>query len=468
MKDHLEIGTLLSGRKFNLPLDYQVHTTALIGIRGSGKTVAATDIAEEMCEAGLPWICIDPVGVWWGLRCNPDGTPGGYPIVIIGGQHADIPLEKAEGAKLADAILEQNVCCIIDMSSESKNTVRKFVTDFCDRLMELNPSGTRHIFLEEAPELVPQRPLGEQKRSLAAVDRLGRLGRNKGYGLTLISQRFATINKDVLTQCENLIALRCIGKHDRTAAADWIAEVVHETESKKVATKFVDSLTGLENGSAWFWSPQWMKEFTQIQFRRRKTFHPGETRRVGQASKQVQLSDVGEFVKQFEKTLKRPPVFKETGRKPIKTLYQSDIDLRKVLETDDAQGRFVDHALDHQRMEQIADLRKKLSAAESIIANLRKILEPQFKAMQALFGELSAVSTSGGAAHSAVFEQWKQKLGKGPAKLIDILLERGECTRVQLKTLAGYGERSMVNHISRLNSNQLIEKDGDKIRLRVP
>jgi len=305
MKQNLEVGILRSGRRFILPLDYQVHTTALIGIRGSGKTIAATDIAEEMCEAGLLWVCIDPVGVWWGLRCNPDGTPGGYPVVIIGGQHADIPLEKAEGSKMADAILEQNVSCVIDMSTESKNTVRKYVTDFCDRLMELNPSGTRHIFLEEAPELVPQRPMGEQKRSLAAVDRLGRLGRNKGYGLTLISQRFATINKDILTQCENLIALRCIGKHDRDAAADWIAEVVHETESKKKADTFVESLTELENGQAWFWSPQWLKEFIQVQFRRRKTFHPGETRSVGQASKQVQLSDVQEFVARFARTLSR-------------------------------------------------------------------------------------------------------------------------------------------------------------------
>jgi hypothetical protein len=32
MKTELEIGTLLSGRKFCLPRDYQVHTTALRGM----------------------------------------------------------------------------------------------------------------------------------------------------------------------------------------------------------------------------------------------------------------------------------------------------------------------------------------------------------------------------------------------------------------------------------------------------
>src|SRR6267142_4464131 len=166
-KKQLEIGTLPSGGKFALPLDTVAHTLAIIGMRGSGKTVAATVLAEEMCDAGLLWTAIDPVGVWWGLRCNPDGTPGGYPVVVIGGEHGDLPISKDAGPRIADAILEQNVSCVIDMSNESKNTVRHFVTEFCDRLMELRPDVPRHIFLEEAPELVPQRPMGEQKRSRA-------------------------------------------------------------------------------------------------------------------------------------------------------------------------------------------------------------------------------------------------------------------------------------------------------------
>jgi len=66
----LKLGKLESGREFSVPLDYQVHTTALIGIRGSGKTVAATVLAEEMLEHNLPFVAIDPVGVWWGLRTS--------------------------------------------------------------------------------------------------------------------------------------------------------------------------------------------------------------------------------------------------------------------------------------------------------------------------------------------------------------------------------------------------------------
>src|SRR5579862_9284199 len=49
MKNALEIGTLMNGQKFTLPLDLVTRTLAIIAIRGWGKTIAATVIAEEMC-----------------------------------------------------------------------------------------------------------------------------------------------------------------------------------------------------------------------------------------------------------------------------------------------------------------------------------------------------------------------------------------------------------------------------------
>lgn len=459
MNNELMVGKLLSGRPFVLPRDYQVHTFALIGIRGSGKTVAATVIAEEMNAAGLPFVTIDPVGVWWGLRCNPDGSPGGLPVVIIGGSHADLPLEKDSGERVADAILEHNISCVIDMSGESKNTVRKFVTDFCDRLMDLNPSGTRHLFLEEAPELVPQRPLGEQKRSLAAVDRLVRLGRNKGYGCTLVSQRFATINKDVLTQCESLIALRCIGKHDRDAASDWIAEVVHDTESKKKADKFIHSLTQLENGEAWFWSPQWLKEFVQVQFRRRHTFHPGETRNVGQSAVQVQLLNVGDFVDRFRSALTR-----EKPKRP-----KSDVTEDGRLTKPAVLPRSPQDAEQIERLtNEVNELRQLNSAMIAVLDSVRSIFEPQFNVLKTAFASLDSLGSNHSKGNASVWEPWKEKLGGKAASMIDALLQRGELTRTQLATLTGQSPKSgsYANNMSSLNRNGLIEKNGDKIRLQ--
>lgn len=442
MKSQLEIGTTMSGEPFTLPPELVTRTLADIGIRGSGKTVAATVIAEEMCEAGLPWVALDPVGVWWGLRANRDGSPGGYPVVILGGEHADIPLEKSAGARVADAILDENVSCVVDLSQESKTTWRHFVAEFCDRLMELRPETPRHIFLEEAPEFVPQKPMGEQKRSLAAVDRLIRLGRNRGYGATIISQRYATVNKDVLTQCECLLALRSIGKPDREASRDWIAECVGASDSDKKAAEFMDSLTTLESGQGWFWSPQWLNVFQRIRIRQRKTYHPGETREVGRSPKQVQLSDVGEFVSRFGKALTRDtskpkaPARESASYQPAPLVFEASEGLRT----------------------ENTDLRAKLSSATMALAAVRSALEPQYRAMQKLFGDLeSAATSSNGHVDAGVYEPWKAKLGEGCGRMIDALVQRGKLTTAQLGTLAGLAPRSVQNNLQILRRNGLVE-----------
>jgi hypothetical protein len=458
MKTELEIGTLMSGAKFTLPLDMVTRTLAVIAIRGAGKTVAATVMAEEFCECGIPWVALDPVGVWWGLRCNPDGSPGGYPVVVLGGEHADLPIEKHIGARVADAILQENVSCVVDLSGESKTTWRQFVADFCDRLMELRPVISRHIFIEEAPEFVPQKPMGEQRRSLAAVDRLIRLGRNKGYGATLISQRFATIQKDVLTQCESLLALRSIGKPDRTAVRDWIAECITGANADQQAEKFLDSLVKLPDGQGWFWSPQWLKIFKEIRIRRRKTFHPGATRTIGEAPKQVQLSDVKEFVERFGSALKAEA--KATQTKPIGR-QSADSDAARVVAVDPLVS-------ENARLRaQNADLYRQLGEAKASLQAVRKVMEPEYRAMQRLFQEIDAAALQ--SVDGEIFAGWKEKLGAGPAKVIDVLLTRPEgATKQQIVTLTQYSRRSVDNHISRLNSNGLLEKDGNKIRLRVP
>ncbi len=460
MKKVLEIGTVGNFGPFTLPLDFVTRTLAVIGIRGAGKTVAATVIAEEFCEAGLPWIAIDPVSVWWGLRANPDGTPGGYPVVILGGEHGDLPIEKHMGRDIADAILQQNIPCIIDLSGESKTTWRFFVTEFCDRLMELRPAVPRHVFIEEAPELVPQRPMGEQKRSLAAVDRLIRLGRNWGYGATLISQRFATINKDVLTQCESLLALRSIGKPDRKAVCDWIAECVGVSESEKRAEEFLGSLTTLQDGVGWFWSPQWLNRFCQVRIRGRKTYHPGETRKVGQVPKQVALSDVREFVGKFREIL---------GKAVTRNFATTESHL-KPTEPDGLKELAVLREENVALKRELSEVRKELVDSKGRLRAVCDLLEPQYKIMRMIFGTLPAAGlNSSTSIDASVYEPWKQKLGAGPAKIIDALIQRGGAlTRIQIRTLCGMARRTFQNYLARINANGLIEKDGDLIRLRVP
>ncbi len=478
MKRVLELGRLADGKPFTLPLDFVTRTAALVAIRGGGKTVAATVIAEEMCEAGLPWIAFDPTpgGVWWGLRVNPDGSPGGYPVVVLGGQHADLPFDRALAVQVAEAFARENICVVIDVSQETKTTWRAFVADFCDRLMELTAPTPRHVFIEEAPEFVPQRPVAEQKRSRAAVDRLVRLGRNAGYGATLLSQRFATVDKDVLTQCENILALRSVGKPDRKAVRDWVAECVSPEPDDPVIEEFLGSLPSLADGEGWFWSPQWLKQFERVRIRERKTLHPGRTRSVDEAPLQVKLSDVRDFVDRFRTVLEVKP------KAPRKLLVEAPVSVERT-ETRrrgalDSGVRVVPVAALQTRAEeaeaeagrlrgQVADLHRQLGAAKSTITALRQVLEPQYRAMQRLFQEMETAAPPG--IDLAVWTPWLQKLSPPGKKVLQVLLDRGgEATRSQIRTLAHISDRYMRDGVYTLSGNGLIEQDGQTVKLRVP
>ena len=64
-------------REIALPLDIAGKKIAFLGTTGSGKTYAAMKLAEELLDAGIQTIALDPVGVWWGLRVAKDGKGRG-------------------------------------------------------------------------------------------------------------------------------------------------------------------------------------------------------------------------------------------------------------------------------------------------------------------------------------------------------------------------------------------------------
>src|SRR5690242_9599524 len=80
------------------PAEALSHHIAILGKTGSGKTTTAKGFAEDLLDAGKRVCAICPTGVWWGLRLLADGKTPGYPVVIFGGQHADVPLGENSGA----------------------------------------------------------------------------------------------------------------------------------------------------------------------------------------------------------------------------------------------------------------------------------------------------------------------------------------------------------------------------------
>ncbi len=142
-------------KSLSLTDDYVTKTAAILAQRRKGKTYSASVIAEEMVAAKIPFVALDPTGSWWGLRSSADGKKPGLPVVILGGQHGDLPLERGAGKFIADLVLDYPGWYVIDFSLfESGAGERQFATDFAERLFrrkaQPNMDFPMHLFVDEA------------------------------------------------------------------------------------------------------------------------------------------------------------------------------------------------------------------------------------------------------------------------------------------------------------------------------
>jgi hypothetical protein len=465
-------------RDFRFPLDFAAQKFAVTGVSGSGKTCVGYVLAEELYDAQLPCTIFDPAGNFWGLRATVDGQPSHRKIVVIGGRHGDLPLERDAGAKIAEAIINANVFSVIDFSTESKTTYRKFVTEFVEQLMQMPLEIPRQIFFEEAKELVPQKPVGnDMKRCYAAVEKFIIQGRNFGYGFTLFGQRPATINKDALSQCENVIVLRTSGKHDRKAYKEWF-EGKSEGLGEEIVGNHLRMLPELENGEALLWSPQWLKAFERLKVRPRTCFHPGETRKIGQAFKKAELADVEAFVSKLKRELAKKTVAVEAPVKAEITLTQNaraiDRSEEKHKEVEALRAALSTSKVRSDNLEaENKELRRRIGDIETAWRkereSVRKALHPLYQSLRTVFEEINSMSVSDDV--STVYAPWLDRAGRGGRrKMLEVLIDKRELTRNQLATLAtiSFRSRAFRDYLSWLRRNGLISTAGEMVKLEVP
>jgi hypothetical protein len=154
----------------------------ILGINGSGKTYTAKGYVETLLNKKQRVCIIDPTGVWWGLKSSATGKSGGFPVVVFGGEHADLPISGLHGETIAEAIGTSNTPAIIDTSLMRGSERTRFFTDFAETLRIKN-SGPLHLFIDEAHLFCPQGrvsdpgPAGTSRRGpyLCSHDR-GRVG----------------------------------------------------------------------------------------------------------------------------------------------------------------------------------------------------------------------------------------------------------------------------------------------------
>lgn len=426
-----------------IPINAATKTFAILAKRGAGKTYTAGVLAEEYSKNNIPFVVFDPIDVWWGLRLDKSGKNKGLPVVVFGLQHADIPLTKDMGREIAQAVVRENISCVISTFGMPKTQMRHLIAEFAEELLNIN-NTPRHVFIEEAHEFVPQRVQGAGAKCFSAVEALVMMGRNRGIGVTLINQRAATINKDVLTQLDTLIALRNVGPQDRKALRDWVEFHTADGDFEK----FIASLPSLPTGEAWIWSPEFMGIFELIKIRQRETFHP-DREKLGDKFEMPKLDsvDIESFISKFEQSLESPKEQKSEAKKDMKKI----IDFLEV-ETPKAQEII---NLKNEYESKLIEKDMEIRRLQSIINSVMKVIgfeQTENFVVPEIKNEVNMML---------------QKLGGMPQKIYDRLLQHPNgLTKRQIALMCGYSvtSGSYASALSKLTTMGLISKNGDEYK----
>lgn len=253
---------------------------AVLGKNGSGKTYAAKAvIVEPLLAAGKHVAIIDPTSAWWGLRSSADGKVGGFRVIVLGGDHGDLPLPALGGAAVARLVVEQRVNVIADTGNLTVGERTRWMIDFAGTLYRLNRVPL-HLVIDEVHVFAPQGkvPDPDTGKMLHAVNQLASGGRSRGIRLTMITQRPQKLHKDALTTADTLIAMRVLAPHDREAVKAWIDGCGDPVQGRDV----LNSLAQLARGEGWVWYPEG-HHLVRTKFPPIKTFDSSATPTEGRA-----------------------------------------------------------------------------------------------------------------------------------------------------------------------------------------
>lgn len=402
--------TLDLGDGLTLPIDVVTETLAILGLRGSGKTNTATVIAEGLLTLGQQVVIIDPVDAWHGIKSSADGASEGFPVVVLGGRHGDVPLDPQHGALVADFVVERRASVICSLRHyESKADQRRFVTDFCNRLYHRKGEAGRDtplmLMIDEASLFVPQRVMGDDARMVSAIQRLVRQGRSSGFGVTLIDQRASTVNKDVLTQIDCLIVHRTTAPQDRKALDAWIEQ--HDAHDQRGT--FLASLASLPRGTAWVWSPGWLDLFRQVAVRARHTFDSSRTPRAGErvsAPTRVAAVDLDVLRAAFA------DVIATAEADDPKLLRRRIAELERQAQTPVAEPAAIGAAYDRGnragRLEENRRLRHRIVELEGILASIEAATARGRTVVRVLEDSVAPLSDSGEGA--SIDDEWQRPI----------------------------------------------------------
>lgn len=270
----LELAKILTGRGF------------ITGKSGSGKSNTAGKICEEILEQSYPLMVIDTEGEYYGLKEE-------YELLHVGAdEECDLQVGAEHAEKIAELALEQNVPIILDVSGyvdtqEENQLVHDTVKKLFDKQKKLKKPFP--ILVEEAHEWIPQQgSRGENGEVTEMLIRVSKRGRKRGLGLTALSQRPASVDKDHITQSDYRIWHR----------------LDYETDLKVVkrvlGNDYAETVKELDTGQAVL-EADFLEETRQVvNFLRKDTFDAGATPDLDDFERPELKSVSGELVDELQ------------------------------------------------------------------------------------------------------------------------------------------------------------------------
>lgn len=299
---------------------------AVLGITGSGKTNTAAVLVEELLTAGVPMTIVDIEGEYYGLKERFE--------ILVAGRSVNVDLELSttdQAARLAQLSVKNLLSVVLDVSEFDDSERFEFLLGYFNALWETNFKERKpyQIFLEEAHEFIPQ---GGRTPLKQILTRLALRGRKRGFGVVVMSQRSAKVDKDVLTQASFFLLHRVVHPIDLKVYEELIPLPAREVDSM-VARLERGQAIALNNGIV-----------STVNIRLRHTLHVGATPELGGKAFEPKKID-SDLLRDLQKSLTqaqpadRPGQSKPTNKliARVKELEESETTLKAKIEELEAQ-----------------------------------------------------------------------------------------------------------------------------------
>ena len=445
-KEHILIGGSI---KMDLPK--LIDSKLLIQANsGGGKSWLIRRILKQT-HGKVQQIILDPEGEFGTLREKYD--------YILAGKGGDTPADPKSAAMLAKRLLELKVSAIIDLYELHPQDRKRFVRLFLEALVNA-PKELWHpvlIVIDEAHTFVPEK--GESEAANAVIG-LASLGRKRGFGAILATQRISKLHKDAAAECNNKLIGRTGLDIDRKRAGEELGFTKKEEYL---------SLRSLKPGEFYAFGAAISDDVIKVEVGSVETSHP----KAGSRS----LTEVVPPTAKIKSILSKLADLPAEAQKEAQTVF----DLKQQIKT-------LTHELRIRPVEKIPQ--EKIKTVEIPILKDSQInrLEKIFGQMESISKEMRSVITGFKKQPTPVKlfsthitrptvqkistlqpeENNEIKITGGALRMLKVLVSRYpmKLTKSQLATFAKLSPRSGTfgTYLSSLKSGNFILLDGDLLQ----